>query len=246
MAVFSFLMLCVCACLLVSKSLCDAVAKLRRWCQKRDKSKIIFLDESNIRVNETPRTTLVAPGETPYVIVEDSSAYAARYDCIAAITSKEVLPCIIYGPEDRKELGVDVITTRMLIDYIDNILAQAVSALDRYPIYIILDRSNIHHKAKMLEAFHDKVCQDVVDILYMPVKSAKRLSPLDNAFFHEWKERVRQRSPLTKENMKSVMTTELYNITSNHLANYYKHCRLTHGQDVYSDCPNPSVHQHTS
>lgn len=141
-------------------------------------------------------------------------------------------------------MKVDGITTNMLIKYIDNILAQAIASLDEYPLYLILDQSRIHHKEKMMEAFRDRRCEDLVDIIYMPAKSAKRLSPLDNSFFHEWKERVRKKAPLTKNNIVQVMNNELHNISSTHIANYYRHCGLTREQNPYSDCPEPSVHAH--
>lgn len=141
-------------------------------------------------------------------------------------------------------MGVSGITTNMLIQYIDNILAQAIASLDEYPLYLILDQSNIHHKEKMIQAFRDRRCEDLVDILYMPVKSAKRLSPLDNSFFHEWKQRIRKHSPLTKNNIVRIMNDELYNIAPRHIVNYYSHCGLTHGQNPYGDCPEPSTHAH--
>jgi hypothetical protein len=65
--------------------------------------------------------------------------------------------------------------------YIQDILAQACGALDRYPLYLVLDKSTIHNKEEMLEAFHDNGCQELVDILKMPTQAPKRMSPQDNA-----------------------------------------------------------------
>ena len=155
-----------------------------------------------------------------------------------------VISSIIYSPEDRKRMKVEGITREMLIRWIDDVLAQAIASIDKYPIYLIIDKASIHNTEKMMEAFRDRGCQDLKEIIVMPTKSAKRLSPLDNAFFHEWKERVRKNAPLTKNNIVSIMHNELYNISSNHLANYYRHCALTDGQDPYKDCPLPSDHDH--
>ncbi len=68
----------------MSDTSCDSIAKLRRKLQRVSNKKIIFLDETHIKINEVPRRTLLAPGEKPYVIVTDSSSYAARYDMIGA------------------------------------------------------------------------------------------------------------------------------------------------------------------
>lgn len=228
----------------MSSALCDDIADLRRKIQRMNKANVLFLDETHLKLNTAPTHTLVAPGEKEYVVVEDTSSYAKRYDMIACITSKEVLPPIIYTPDERKAMNVKGINTKMLVTYIQQILAQAVGALDRYPLYLVLDNATCHNKSQILEAFHDNGCQDLVDVLFMPTQAAKRMSPLDNNLFHEWKERVRKQHPITSKNIEQVMSDEWNNIPPQHLLHYYKHCGLTGRGDVYFDCPQPSVHQH--
>jgi hypothetical protein len=228
----------------VSSELCDSVAKLRRKIQRLNKANVLFLDETRMRLNEAPARTLACPGEKEYVVVEDTSAYAKRFDMIACCTGKEVLPPIIYTPDERKELNVKGINTKMLVKYIQDILAQACGALDRYPLYLILDKATCHSKPKLLEAFHDNGCQSLVDIWFMPTQAAKRMSPLDNSIFHEWKERVRKRHPITKNNIEQLMSDEWNNIPPNHLSHHYKHCGLVGRGNVYFDCPQPTSHKH--
>src|SRR6202040_2223514 len=211
----------------VSSSYCDSVADLRRKIQKIGKNRLLFLDETAIRLNEAPTRTLVYPGESEYVVVEDTTSYAQRYDMIACCTGKEVLPPIIYTPDERKDINVKGINTKMLIKYIQNILAQACGALDRYPLYLILDKATCHSKSKILEAFHDNGCQSLVDIWYMPTQAAKCMSPLDHSLFHDWKERVRKRHPITANNITQLMSDEWNNVTVEHLSHYYQHCGLT-------------------
>jgi hypothetical protein len=229
---------------LVSSSLCDDIADMRRKIQRLNKANVLFLDETHLKLNVAPNYTLVAPGENEYVVVEDTSSYAKRYDMIACISSKEVLPSIIFTPKERKTLDVKGVRTEMLISYINQTLAQAAGALDQYPIYLVMDKAKCHNKAQILEAFHDNGCQELVDILYMPTQAAKRMSPLDNNLFHEWKERVRNRHPITERNIEQLMSDEWNNIPPQHLLHYYKHCGLTGRGDVYFDCPQRSVHKH--
>jgi len=197
-----------------------------------------------MRLNEAPTHTLVAPSEKEYIVVEDTSSYAKRYDMIACITNKEVLPPIIYTPGERKTINVKGINTKMLVTYIQHILAQACGVLDRYPLYLILDKATCHSKPQILEAFHDNGCQSLVEILVMPTQAAKRMSPLDNNLFHEWKERVRKRYPITEKNIEQLMSDEWNNIPPQHLLHHYQHCGLTGRGDVYFDCPQPAVHKH--
>jgi hypothetical protein len=228
---------------LVTASFCDDIAKMRRWCQRISNDRLVYLDETALKINECPSTTLVMPGETEYVVVDDDASYSARYDMIGCCTGKEMLPAVVYSPADRAAREVDGIRGWMVNDYIEDILARSISALDRYPMYLIVDRARTHNKQQMMEAFHNGGCFEIVDIVSMPTKAAKRLSPLDNAIWHEWKENVRHHSPLNSHNMISNMMTAYYSITPN---SYYRHCGLTYGQSVYKDCPSPSSHHHSS
>jgi hypothetical protein len=138
---------------LVSASICDEIAKMRRWCQRLSKDRLVFLDETSMKVNECPSTTLVMPGESEYVVVDDDTTYAARYDMIGCCTGREMLPAVVYSPPDRASRNVDGIRSWMVNDYIEAILARSISALDRYPMYLIVDQSKAHNKQQMMEAF---------------------------------------------------------------------------------------------
>ena len=230
----------------VSSELCDSIAELRRKIQKAGADHVLFLDEVLFKVNEAPSHTIVSPGETAYIEVEENSSYAARFDMIACCPSTQVLPPIIFSPEDRAALGQSGINHKMLIKYIQDILAQACGALNRYPLYLVLDRASIHNEEKILEAFHDNGCQELVKVWKMPTKAAKRMSPLDNALFHHWKERIRNGEQITKNNIVTRMADEWNNLPSSLIRSQYRHCGLLRWHDLYFDCPQPSVHQHSS
>ena len=127
---------------------------------------------------------------------------------IACCSGERVFPPIIFTPKERKELKVEGIRHWMLLKYIDNILAQAVGALDLFPLTLIMDRSPIHNTDEILQAFHDRGCQDMQMVYLMPAYSAKRLSPLDNSLFHQWKCAVRKHSRITKSNIVQIMSDE--------------------------------------
>ncbi len=78
----------------------------------------------------------------------------------------------------------------------------------------------------------------------MPTQAAKRLSPLDNALFHIWKEKVRKHAPLTEGNVVRIMSDAWNNISSRYIQSQFRKCRLMAGQNVYDDCPAPTVHRH--
>lgn len=211
---------------------------------RQTKSKVLFLDETNLRLSAAPHSTLVAPGETNYVVVDDTSSYAARYDMIACCSGDTVFPPIIFSSEDRAAWGQAGINTDMLIFHVEQLLARALGALDLSPLTLVIDRSRIHNVDKMMEAFHENGCQELQTIYLMPPDAAKRMSPLDNALVNQWKEAIDKRGKLTKKNIIQIMSEEWNKIPTSSLRAHSRNCGLMHGIDPYFDCPVPSSHRH--
>jgi hypothetical protein len=202
----------------------------------------MFLDETALRLSEAPTHTIVLPGEQAYVMATETSSYSKRYDMIACCVGDRVLLPKIFTPTERKDADVKGINRAMLLQFVDDVLAQAVEGLDRYPLTLVLDRASIHKNLDALrQAFHDRGSESIKDILLMPPNAAKRMSPLDNAMFHDWKEKCRLLCPATAKTIQRIMSDAW---TKMKPKPHYKHCGLTHNTDVYFDCPAPTVHQH--
>lgn len=237
----SLKVVCLFLSLVVSSELCEQIAKIRRKVQRIAKGKILFLDETHKRLSDAATDTIVLSGEPCYIEVSDTSSYAARYDMIACCTGKEVLPPIIYAPNER----VNGINKRMLHQYIQNLLAQSAGALDRYPLCLIVDRASIHTEGEILQEFHDWGCQELTEVLRMPAAAAKRLSPLDNSLFNVWRQRVLAGGKLTHRNIKQRMSDAWNSITFKDIKPQYDNCGFRRGDDVYFDCPCPDKHKHS-
>lgn len=228
----------------VSVELCNEIAEFRRWAQPIDNDKILFIDETHLRVNEAPRRTLVASGEQPLVLVDENTQYAARFDMIAGVIGDRALMPIIFSPADREELGVDGINGEIFNDSIINHIAPEISALDRYGIRVVVDRASCHNLERMRESFIEGHCHEVIEYKLLPARSAKRISPLDNSLFHEWKDHCRNHAPLNRRNIVRVMSDEWNNLPAAHIPNHYQHCGLIPPQPLYNDCPCPTEHRH--
>ncbi len=226
----------------VSAELCEQVADIRRKIRRIGTRKAIFLDETALRISEAPTHTIVLPGESAFVEASETSSYAARYDMIAACTSDRVLLPKIFTPQERKGADVKGINGPMLQQFIDDTLAQAVEGLDRYPLLLFLDRAPIHRNTdSLLQTFRDRSSESIKEIQLLPPNAAKRVSPLDNALFHDWKQECRKHSPLTSDNIQQVMNDAWEKMQPKQ---HYKHCGLTRSKNVYFDCPAPAEHQH--
>jgi hypothetical protein len=163
---------------------------------------------------------------------------------IACTSVTHTLPPVIYTPDERAVLGVDGVNSNMLIHYIHNVLAQAIAALDIYPIFLIIDKSNIHNIDRMKQAFIDSGCQCIADIVVLPTQAAKRVSPLDNTLFAQWKQHIKQRGATHSSSLVRMMSDEWNRLTAADIKACYHHCRVYRDDDVYGDCPDPHSHQH--
>lgn len=208
------------------------------------KAKLLFLDETYVRIGICQSHTLVAPGGTPYVLVDDTDAYAPRYDMIACISGDRVFPPRIFTPQEMARHDVKGIRKWMLEQYVEHILAQAAGAMDMWPLTLVMDRSSIHNPAELQELFHDSGCQDMTTVYLMPAYSAKRLSPLDNSLFHQWKNAIRKHHDITPVNIEQLMADEWNNLDPATLMGHYRNCGLTHSTNPYFDCPDPPAHGH--
>ena len=227
----------------MSASLCQDIAAMRRKLQRTNKKQLLFLDETAVRLSEAPTSTLVLPGEKQYVIATDTSSYAKRFDMIACINRDQTFAPVIYTPSERSSVGVKGINTEMLIDYIYSTLGQETAALDNPPLTLVVDRARIHQEEGILDAFRERGGH-VMEVMKMPPNAAKRLSPLDNALFHDWKEAIRRHGPLTLSNIEQVMADEWNRISTDKIQSHYKHCGLIGRVDSYFDCPDPTSHCH--
>lgn len=226
----------------MSAEQCEKIAEVRRKIKRIGIDHILFLDETHKREGDVETSTIVLPGEPSSILSSCLSTYAPRYDMIACISGTTTLPPIIYQPSERQR-GVN---QEMLLEHIRNLLAQAAGALDVYPLLLFLDKSTIHSEEKILQEFHDWGCQSLTEVIKIPTASAKRLSPLDNSLFNIWRQRVLDLGPLTRRNIKQRMSDAWNTITEEDIRKQYRHCGLMRGQDVYFDCPFPSIHNHRS
>ena len=222
--------------------MCEQIAEVRRKVQRIGTRHILFLDETHKREGDVQNYSIVLPGEPPYIESSSTSAYATRYDMIACCSGNQLLPPKIFEPKERGK----GITAALLQEYVRDLLAQAAGALDTYPLLLVLDRSPIHSEPQLLQEFHDWGCQDLTEIIKLPPASAKRLSPLDNALFNVWRQRVLARGPLTRTNIRRRMSDAWNSITKNDIRVQYRNCGLMRHQDVYFDCPDPVAHRHES
>lgn len=170
----------------VNVTLCDDITDLRRKIRRIEINKTIFLDETALRLSDAPTHTIVAPDEQAFVEATETSAYSKRFDIIAACVCDQVLIPKIFTPTERRSTDVRGINRAMLVQFIDDVFAQAVEGVNCYPLTLVLDRTSIHLDTEViLQAFHNRSSESITEILLMPPNAAKRVSPLDNCLFHD-------------------------------------------------------------
>jgi len=96
----------------------------------------------------------------------------------------------------------------------------------------------------ILEAFHEAGCEEMREVILLPTQAAKRMSPLDNALFHVWKDACHKHELITDRTIERIMADEWNAIKKPTIEAYYKHCKITSRSNVFADCPAPAEHQH--
>lgn len=231
--------------LTVRADFCVEIARIRRAIRRVAKPRLLVLDETQCRTNIVPTHTLVLPEYSPEVIVVDNDKYAHRIDMFACVHISKTLPARTFTTLERSELGVKGLNTSMLLEYIRDDLGPAVRELGQSSCVLVLDKAPIHKCAKkIIDTFRE--CGATIErLIYYPTAGAKRLSPLDNSLFHRWKECVRDRCPVLEADLPDIMIEEWSKLAPAQIKSYYKHCGYHADRDLYFDCPNPSVHQHS-
>jgi protease II len=93
---------------------------------------------------------------------------------------------------------------------------------------------------------YQKLKKHFIEAIVILAQAAKRISPLKNALFHEWNDRVRQHSLLTEERLITTMNNEWYNTKEENIKYYCDHCGIARGQNGYKDCSFPLNQHHSS
>lgn len=228
----------------VRADFCVDIAKIRRLIRRVPKKRLLILDETHCRVNIVPTRTLVLPGESPEVEVVDTDKYAHRIDMFACVHISGVLPVQTYTTAERQQLDVKGLNADMFYNYITTVLGPAVFELTEPSYVLVLDKAPIHKSHKrIIDAFAE--CGVVIErVIYYPTAGAKRLSPLDNCLFHVWKDGVRDRCPVSEDDLPSVMIEEWNSLTRDQIKAQYQHCGYYNDRNLYFDCPKPTVHIH--
>lgn len=168
-------------------------------------------------------------GQEPVAPLETPSAYAPRLDFIAACSGQEPFPGYVITPEDRKRMDVKGVRTASFTDFVRHYLAPALNESKQDNFVLVLDKSPIHNTDKIKEALDKAGCDKVARILVLPKETAKKVSPLDNALFHDWKENIRKKKGLKKigvDELEDLMETEWAALKPAKLASHFHKSKL--------------------
>jgi hypothetical protein len=90
----------------------------------------------------------------------------------------------------------------------------------------------------MIQALKAGKCKSVVDVCYMPIASAKYISPLDNPIWHSYKEVIRNQYPVTTRNLLLLLSQTFLSLSKREIKNAYRKCAIVRGADVFYDQPS--------
>jgi hypothetical protein len=207
----------------------DSVRHVRQKLRRVAKARLVFVDETSMKTDVDPTHTLALPGDSGDVEVERPNSFSARVDFIGAITANEVFPPSIITPADRARLGTRGVT-QDIFNAINESLQQSFT--------LVLDRSRAHSLAGIGQALDNAGCDKVEHIVVLPKETAKKVSPLDNALWNDWKKMV-QHSVKNKRVDVALLSRQMrlnwQRLSHANLQAHYHHCRLYAGDGLDDD-----------
>jgi hypothetical protein len=197
-------------------------------------SRLVFVDQTNMNEVMRPLRGLAPRGKPARVRSKSAPRYTPRIDVMAACHGHGVLPITFLVPDERKRQGVKGWTKKLVLKWVRKELGPAIDQLAIENMVVVFDKGLSMKSTQALTALQQGGCQHVAEVWIMETGIAKHCSPLDNALWHEWKEKVRKQEPVSELSSLRIGKREWNDIPISHVEGYYRKCALTRGSDVSS------------
>jgi len=196
--------------------------------------RLIFIDQSRINLDGGPNYSLAPAGQPATIIGRRPKHWEPRVDFMGAVSGRRLLAFETKSPQERKAAGVKGWTKAMVLAFVREQLAPAVTEAELSGVTIVMDKALRITPEEVKSEMKEGGVDDVREVVILPTGSAKYVSPLDNTLWHELKQRVRARSTPTVEAAITALEQEWNAIPTASLGNSYRHCALTRGSDAFA------------
>ena len=194
------------------------------------------MDETNIHENITHTHGLSVAGTNAHLLVDKTGNYVPRYDVMAAISLDSPLAFKSFRPDERNHAETKGINKEMFLDWISDELTTSINKLPSRDYYLITDNARIHNASEILDEFYNmNDCPRLKEAILHPPNTAKYLSPLDNNYWHYWKEEVRKNEKRQEEPMNDFLLRCWEHTDSSFIRSSFRKCRLMRGQSIDDD-----------
>ena len=202
------------------------VIEFRRKAQRVAIKKIVFVDQTNVNESYRRGYGLAPKGKKAKVSSRTASRYTPRVDVMGACVGDRVLDLDVLTPQQRRAAGVKGYTKERVLSWFRQTLARQVRALPFKDIVVVVDKALSIRPEDIKQAMADGQCHNVAQAWVMETGIAKHCSPLDNAIWREWKDRIRAAGPVSESALSRIIQREWYAMPSDHVTNYYRKCAL--------------------
>lgn len=204
----------------------------RRKAQRININKLVFVDQTNINEAARPIYGLSPKGKKAPVSSRSAPRYSPRIDVMSACVGDQVLDIDILTPEQRRRDGVKGYTKKYVLTWLREKLAPCIHALRREGMVVVFDKGLSMTPSEAKGVLVEGGCPEDIQVWIMETGIAKHCSPLDNALWHEWKERVRGQQPISELSLLRIIPRQWYSIPAKHIKGYYRKCALIWRSDV--------------
>lgn len=211
----------------------DGIAEVRRKLQQSPTTQQVFIDQSQIKLNWGPTHGLSLAGTPAPVKGKTARHWEQRVDFMGAVCGGGQLAIEVKTPAERKESGVKGWRKVAVLDFIRRPLASAIRTRGLERVVLVADKALRIKPEELRDALVEGGVVRAQLGIVLPTSTAKYVSPLDNNLWHEMKAAIRRHDVTDVEALVPVIRAEWNNVSIDHIRNYYKHCALVRGADLY-------------
>jgi hypothetical protein len=191
------------------------------------------MDQTGVKGSDRSHYSLAPSGEPAVVSVDRPPSYTQRYDIMGALLSDQQLPIDILTPHDKAQQHIRGYTKELLLSYFTNKLALRLIELGRSNIVVCMDKGLHVSKEEVVSAMAQGGYTTVKDVITFPTATGKHINPLDNTFWHAFKNKFEGMTHNTDAQIIRAIHTCWNAPTPEQINNYYHHCALYAGEDPY-------------
>ena len=191
------------------------------------------MDATGMKSESRPLYGLAPTKKYARVLASKAEPYEPRVDLLRYVSYDKLLVCETKTTIERKKAGVKGYTKIQTKEFIRKKVAPEVKKIPMGIIFVI-DKGLRFKPEEVKEELVKGGANNIEDVWIIATGAGNLVHPLENAMWHEMKDRVRSRNAISEKHTAKFMKEEFMKTSKDDIYNYFRHCVLTFLSDLYN------------